>query len=124
MAIKLKITNLNAPRASSSSSEPSALGRFTKDLDEKVSSFSNSLASKMEMLKQKLASKKKKNDSESTASESTSNVLQAPSNKPLYAVHDDLIEVGLTLKFCCLPLVIIKSNDRISILIFSCLSLD
>lgn len=93
MAIKLRITNLNAPIASSSSSEPSAFNKFAKDLDQKVSSFSNSIASKMEMLKQKLASKRK--NSEPVASEPTSNVLEAPSNKPLYAVHDDLIEVCL-----------------------------
>ena len=81
---------------SASSSEPTKFSKLTKDLDEKVSSFSNSIASKLEMLKQKLASKKKKNgdSSRSEANQPTSNVLQAQSTNPLYAVHDDLIEVS------------------------------
>lgn len=91
VAIKLKITNLNA-QPSASSSEQTKFSKLTKDLDQKVSSFSNSIASKLEMLKQKLAAKKKKTDDEP---ESASNVLEAPSNNPLYMVHDSLIEVCL-----------------------------
>ena len=98
VAIKLKITNLNA--ACASSAEPTKLSKITKDLDQRVNSFSNSIASKFEMLKQKLASKKKNSDGQSEKSESLSNVLEAPSNKPLYAVHHDLIEVCLIFTCC------------------------
>lgn len=89
VAIKLKIANLNIP--TDSPSQSSKFSKFTKDLDDKVSSVSNSLAGKLEMLKQKLASKKKKNNVETT--ESTSNVLEAESNRPTYTIQDDLIEV-------------------------------
>ena len=94
IAIKLMITNLN-DAATSKSSEPSKLSKLTsslsKDIDEKVTSVGNSLFGKIEALKAKLASKKKKKFDNQV--ESTSNVLEAESNKPIYEIRNDLIEV-------------------------------
>ena len=95
VAIKLKIEDPNAPGTSRRGSEQSKLSKFTKGLNQnmsdKVSSIQNSLTSKLEMFKKKIASKKKNNNQDEN--QSTSNVLEAESEHPDYEIKDQLVEV-------------------------------
>lgn len=74
-------------------------------MTDKVSSLQNSIASKLEMLKKKMASKKKTGNQEEI-NQPISNVLEAESEQFDYAINDQLIEVIFIIIFLNLIFVI------------------
>lgn len=96
VAIKLNINDLNNHNTQKAgpSSEPQSnkLTKLTKEIDQKLSSYQNTISSKLEFLKKKLASKKKNGQNQN---QSTSNVLQATSANLAYDIRDELVELNV-----------------------------
>lgn len=81
-----------AQKASTSSEQPNKLTKITKEIDQKLSSYQNTISSKLELFKKKLASKKKNGKTEN---QSTSNVLQANNAVQAYEIRDELVEIDV-----------------------------